>query len=269
MLSRLLRSRKYPPPPFPPERSQALRRGALLSSGRTFSIYVSHMEKACGFPGLDTDWDTPAFTAASRGLGNIPDAGNRFGNILTIRDLERFDTLESIESEFGLLGIFSNIPPRSLQSEALPVIRASPYGPLLARTPQAHKRLRGLRGIQGAQQLTLEMVFRKNATRSTILTRPRFCTPGGLIRRNMCSIHFLWASAIRHTAPGDLILPSFQRPNTNRILKDVLPKSGVMVGSRYTAHAIRRGDANEISRPGSALATIIRAGGWVAGGYKA
>ena len=69
--------------------------------------------------------------------------------------------------------------------------------------------------------------------------------------------------------PDNRFFPALARSNINRIIKASFSKAGISNGATYAAHCYRRGAANEILRSGSSLATIMRAGGWNSGGYKA
>ena len=255
-------------PPFPPTSLIILRWSALFSAGKTFGMYVRHVEKACLLLGLGVDWRSPAVTAAITGLNNAPRLRSRFTNILSFPDLHRFIGHETLQSEFGRLGFLAFLFLLRLQSEALPMRRAFASDPLLPNTPPSGKAVLGLVTIKGEERLVLKLSSRKCTAQTSVLMRPCFCDGGGLFPRSLCPIHALWASVLRSTAPGDLLFPSLAKANINRILKAVLTKAGVVDGSRFSAHCFRRGAANELLRSGSSLATIMKAGGWTSGGYK-
>ena len=176
---------------------------------------------------------------------------------------------ETFESEFGRLGYVSYLFVLRLQSEALPIMYAFDGEPLLSRSGSFAKSTIGLRRIGNEDRIVLRLAFRKNTRAVTIALRPCFCDNGGLVPRSLCPIHSFWAAVTAHTRPGGFLFPTLRSRNVTRILRRSLANAGVLEGNRYTPHCFRRGIANEILRSGSTLATIMRAGGWSSGGYRA
>ena len=61
-------------PHFPPTEEATLARSSFFGAGRSFNIYVAHLEKACPLLGVSTSWKSRAVQTAGFGL---PEAGGR------------------------------------------------------------------------------------------------------------------------------------------------------------------------------------------------
>ena len=72
--------------PFPPHAIYFIRRIALFPQGRTFGMYVNHVETSFSVLGLNVTWRTPAVNAVIAGLANAPNYRVEFPNILSFAD---------------------------------------------------------------------------------------------------------------------------------------------------------------------------------------
>lgn len=174
--------------PFPPT-SRTLRRwSALFRPGRTFSLYLSHIEKVCALLGMGTEWRTPALAAVVRGLANTMVTTPRFHNILSLTDFSLFMRHGRMASEFGQLGYLAFVFVLRLQPEALPLVRTGPDDSLVSRAPHRHKCRIGIHRFGDDWRLVLKLSPRKNTRRVTVAMRPCFCTAGGFLPRSLCPI---------------------------------------------------------------------------------
>ena len=227
--------------PFPPLPATLCQWSTLFRGGRTFSLYLSHLEKVCAVLGVDAHWRTAPVIAAVRGLINLGSARERFHNVLSSEDFQRFMRHETFTSEFGRLGYVSYLFVLRLQSEALPIVYAFDGEPLLSRSGPFAKSTMGLRRVNNEDRLVLRLAFRKNTRSVTIALRPCFCTDGGIVPRALCPIHAFWTAVTAHTRPGEFLFPTYRPRNLTRVLRRALSNAGVSEGHRFTPHCFRRG----------------------------
>ena len=110
--------------PLHPSSLTIARRSAAFAPGRTFGMYVRHVEKAFLLMGMRVEWRTPAVQAAIDGMANAPVSRSRFANILSFVDLHRLLKHDTSATDFGRLGYFSFLFLLRLLSEALPIAMA-------------------------------------------------------------------------------------------------------------------------------------------------
>ena len=200
---------------------------------------------ACALLGLDTPRRTPEAAASAKWLADAPPLGPLFGNISTRADFLRFVRRESFASEIGRVRYVTFVFVLRIQSMVAPLHRAFPHGPILAHTPSARKSLLALRRLRGEQRMALKIDFRKNRKRATIPMRPRLCCPNAWAPWHMFPTHAFWAAALQFTAPGTHC-SYFGRRDANRILRKSRPRAGIQRVASYSAHALRRGSADEL-----------------------
>ena len=58
--------------PFPPTSETVARRSTVFAPGKTYSIYLGHLAKACQLMGIDCSWRYDTVLAAAKGLRNKP-----------------------------------------------------------------------------------------------------------------------------------------------------------------------------------------------------
>ena len=119
------------------------------------------------------------------------------------------------------MGYFSFLFLLRVQSECLPLRRASVLGDLMDRGPAAHPALIGLRDIGREQRISMKLARRENQRYGSILMRPCFCAGSVLVPRHLCPIHTIWPLICQRTEPAALLFPPLQRVNLNLVLKSV------------------------------------------------
>ena len=232
------------------------------------SQYVAHLAKGCQLLDIPTGWHDSPVAAVARGLRKAQDLSFKFPNFIFRPDLIRFLDHETIGAEFGLLGYFSFLFLLRVQSECLPIRRAGFKGDLLKRTPQTPQALIGLGDVNGDRRLVPKLNTRKNCRYGSILMRPCFCEGGVIVPGSLCPIHVAWPAICSRVLPGELISPSLQRANLNRVLKTVMNKLGYPDSERYTTYAFRRGCLMEMKRSNSTVAQIMKTAGWPSAQFK-
>ena len=140
--------------PFPPTTEGVARWSALFPPGKTFSIYLSHLAKACQLLGFDSSWKTDVIIAICKGLKNKPSGKNRFHNSLEPPLLDKIIRKESWASEFARLCFVAYLFMLRLPSEALPLIMAKPEDRLVSTDHSSPHALIGLRNSRGSRDLS-------------------------------------------------------------------------------------------------------------------
>ena len=255
-------------PYYPPTTERVCAWATLFKPGRSFGQYLAHLIKGCQILGISTDWNTAAVAAVCKGLRKAQDLSFQFRNYLSRPCMIRLIEHESLSSEFGILAILSFIFVLRVQSECLPIRRASLEEPLLPRTPQTYQALIGLRETGHDTRLALKLSTRKNTRLGSILTRPCFCRGSILVPSALCPVHAIWPAIRTKVTPNGLLFPSLQGSNLNRILKTTLGKIGLSDAERYTAYAFRRGCLMEMKRAHPTVSEIMRTAGRTSGQFK-
>ena len=254
--------------PFPPSADVVARWSAIFAPGKTYSLYLSHLSKACQLMEIDSSWRTDTVRGIAKGLANKPSLKARFHNSLTPAILDRLMKKESWDSEFARLCFVSFLFMLRLPSEALPLTRALPNELLLSDEAPSAKAVIGLREFMGENRLILKLAKRKNQRSLYTAMRPCFCTPNCLVPAQNCPIHQFWEAVIKHTHPGSPLFPSLQKKNITRIIRRVLSLLDVIDAERYSTHCFRRGAATALLDSGSTLSEIMKTGGWASGSFR-
>ena len=255
-------------PHFPPTSDRVCVWGTLFQPGGSFTQYVAHLAKACQLLDIATDWRDSSAVAVPRGLRKAHDLSFKFGNYIFRPDLVRFIEHERIESEFGLLGFLSFLFLLRVQSECLPIRRGGINDRILERTPRDSPALLGIREFHGETRLVLKLNTRKNCRYGIILMRPCFCDGGVLVPGSLCPIHAVRPAIRGRVLPGELISPSLQGSNINRILKAVFSKIGPPDAEKYTTYAFRRGCLVGLKRSQSTVSQITKTAGRPSARFK-
>ena len=254
---------------FPPSADVVLQWSAVFSPGRTFGMYVSHLDKACQLLGFSSDWRSSAVTGAIKGLANAMDLSLKFDNYMNLTLFRRVITAETLSTDFGKFMYLSFLFVLRGPSEALPAQRAPLTTKLDSKILQAEKALLGLRKLaDGSIRLILKLNKRKNFRGSVPLMRPCFCGSQHFVSNGLCPVHDFWP-LVAHLAPKAFIMPSLQKSNLNRILKAILTKLNVEEAARYSTHCFRRGAAMELLNLGTTLAVIMKTAGWNSAAFRA
>ena len=254
--------------PFPSTTEIVARWRALFKPGKTYSIYLGHLSKACNLMGFDSSWKNEVIHAIAKGLKNKPSGKNRFHNSLEPPILDRILRHESWNSEFARLCYVTYLFMLRLPSESLPLTRALADGRLLSTDPSSTPATIGLREFQGEQRLVIKLNKRKNTKNTFIATRPCFCGENALLPRHNCPIHRFWKAVLANTEPGGKLFPTFEGGDFSRVLRKVLLKLNIADSERYSSHCFRRGAATAILNSGATLSEIMRTGGWASSSFK-
>ena len=255
-------------PYFPPTNANVKRWGSLFNPGKTFGLYVNHLAKACQILDIATDWYGNSVRAIARGLFNVQDLSAKFDNFIFKEIFAALIRHEGLDTEIGRLFYVSFVFLLRVQSEGLPMKRASSIDRLSDKSPTNDQSLIAIRDVAGEDRLILKLRTRKNIRHNSIIMRPCFCNGSVIATRGLCPVHDFWPAVRRATDIGSYLFASIRRKNLNRILKASLTSIEVTDAHRYSLRGFRRGCIMEIKRSGSTLGVILGTGGWAAAGYK-
>ena len=255
---------------FPPKTHNVLRWSSFFHPGKTFSLYLAHLGKACQLLNISLSWWTEAVKGVAKGLENAYDASLLFENYIFKQLFRSLIAHETLQSESGRLFYLAYVFILRLPSEALPAVRAPPNALLLNRSRLPFQSALGLRELpNGEQRLVLKLKTRKHVRGGAVLMRPCFCDSDTLASRGICPIHDFWRVILTETASGQQLFPSLIKRNINRILKGTLKTMNVEDAHSYSTHAFRRGASMELKRTDSTLAQVLKTVGWNSGTYRA
>ena len=244
---------------FPPTYANVKRWGSLFNHGKTFGLYVNHLVKGCQISDIATDWDN-SIRAADKGLQNIQDLSVKFDNFAPKEIFVALIRHEGLDTEIGRLFYVAFIFLLRVQSEGLPMQRASSSDRLLDKSPISAHPIIGLRYIAGEDRLVLKLKTRRNVRHGSVLTRPCFCSGNIIAGKGMCPIHDFRPAVRRATPIGSPLFDGIRRRNLNRIPKASLTSLDVIDANRYSVRCFRRLRIMGIKRPGPTLGVILGSG---------
>ena len=246
-----------------------IRWGACFNPGKNFSLYLSHLGKACQLLNIPPAWYNNAVRGVARGLENAQDLILKFENYIFKTLFRKLIAHESIRSECGRLFYLAYVFILRLPSEALPAVRAGPHEPLLARAKLSRQSALGLRTFPGGgQRLVLKIRTRKHMRGGAVLRRPCFCDSDTLSTRGICPIHDFWRIIRESTQWGEPPFPSLLKRSSNRIPKGALSTMGVTEAFSYSAHAFRSGASMKLKRCSDTLAHVVKTIGWISATFR-
>ena len=234
----------------------------VFNPGRSFGQYFPHLAKACQILGIPTDWSDAAVGALAKGLRNAQDLSFQFDSYISRPCLLRMLQREPPNSEFGALCLLSFNFLLRVQSECLPIRRATTSEPLPERTPNAFPDLIGVRDTRHDSRLILKLSARKNSRYGAILMRPCFCWGGILAPDSLFPVRAIWPAIRARVLPEELLAPSIHRANLNSALKATLGRIVFGQAGRYTTYAFRLGCLVGVNRAKSTMSEIMRSAGW-------
>ena len=253
--------------PFPPSAEIIREWSATFKAGRTFSMYLRHVEKACQILNFKSDWFTPEIRALAKGLQNSHREDTRFENFISKNQMSSIIRHFSMKDQHVQLWYLSFIFLLRTVNEGLPLRRAPTDADLLNKeVPAADTNLIGIRTVSGTKKLVIRLKTRKNSRSGAILIRNCVCTGGR--KEVLCPLHSFWEFIQANIQRGEPLFPDISKSAVNKVLKKKLSLLNFESAKRFSSHAFRRGAAMEIQGSGSSMGQIMRAGGWSSSAFK-
>ena len=132
-------------PYFPHTSANVIKWRSLFHPGRAFSLYLSHLWKACHLLNIHPSRYNSSVGGVANGLENARGFGLKFENYIFKKLPIRPIAHESLESEDGRLFYIYYVFIHRLPSESLPAVWAYPHDSLLTRSRIPHQAAQGLR----------------------------------------------------------------------------------------------------------------------------
>ena len=145
--------------PYSPPSDDIVRKWpSVFAPGRTFGMYISHLEEAFQLLGYSSEWRSPALAGAAKGLVNAMDMCLEIDNSMNRTCARRVTIAETLRTDFGE---FTHSPFFLVlrgPSEALPEKSDPPTATMDTPPLQADQSLLGLRKLaDGSTRLILKM----------------------------------------------------------------------------------------------------------------
>ena len=207
-------------PYYPPTSARVFEWASLFNPGSSFGQYLARLIKGCHILGIPTDWNGDRVAAASKGLRQAQDLSFKFENYNFRASPRRFARHETLRSEFEMLGYLSFLFLIRVQSEGLPIQRASLLEPLLTKCPKRAQAYIGLRDIGGGISTDSQTTHPEKHTRyGPIMMRPRFCSGSILVPASLCPVHIAWPIIRERVLPNELFFSASSENQPHPVLK--------------------------------------------------
>ena len=255
---------------FPPTEEAVLAWSAYFGAGRTFQMYLPHLEKACSMLGYDLSWKTRAVVQAAKGLAK---AGDRIhepkpavSKALFVRIMNRNPINEPFVQAVWVSWMFL----LRVQSECLQLVRQLPHERMDEDTVLQSPAVIGLE----KGQLVIKLHRRKHMPGGARMVRKCICRryPEGSLEIHVpqlfCPVCSFWESMRRRVMTGEKLFPNITGSTFVSSLRCMARQLGWEKSERLGAHSIRRGAARAILDAGGTFAQLLKAGQWHSSAYR-
>ena len=204
-----VRFRKLARRPFFPVAEATVKiRPATFNPGKTFKMYLAHIQKACFFLNIPADRVSPSILTIADGIAIAQVRSIQFPNLIRFGDLAQLLKHSPMRGEFGQRAFVSYISPPMVPPEALQLVRAFPNGSITDYKKQDKKPLIGVRTYNNTSLLVIMSAFRKNIRNGRIPIRHCICNElGNSMARAWCPIRAAWPNIQKRVKPSNYIPP--------------------------------------------------------------
>ena len=108
-------------PRFPPTEEGVLAWSSFFGAGRSFKIYVAHLEKACLLLGVDASWKSKAVATAGHGLSKAGDRSFSPRPAISRSQLCELVMSRSLQDDLALIALIGWSFLLRIPSECLPL----------------------------------------------------------------------------------------------------------------------------------------------------
>ena len=98
--------------------------------------------------------------------------------------------------------------------------------------------------------MEIALTMRKNLSPEAIFRRPPLRDLVNRNPRGLFPAHVTWPQICTRVRPGELLIPTYNDHNGNRIIKKGVGIIQIPAAERYTAHAFRRGAVDGLMETG-------------------
>ena len=255
---------------FPPTEEGVLAWSSFFGAGRSFKIYVAHLEKACLLLGLDTSWKSRAIATAGYGLAKAGDRSFAPRPAISRPQLCELITARSLQDGLALIALIGWSFLLRIPSECLPLCRQQAGEDLETEERLARRAVIGLSG----GRLIIKLNRRKHMAAGSRLIRACICDEYASdslelhIPQLLCPVCQLWP-AIRQRAPvGGALFEGWTGKRVLSELRFFAEGRGWPRANKLGTHSFRRGAARAILEAGGSFSQLLRSGQWHSSAYQ-
>ena len=255
---------------FPPTEEGVLAWSSFFGAGRSFKIYVAHLEKACLLLGTDTSWKTRAVITAGYGLSKAGDRSFAPRPAISRSQLCELVSARSLQDGLALIALIGWSFLLRIPSECLPLCRQQAGEDLESEERLARRAVIGLQG----GKLIIKLNKRKHMATGSRMARACICedySPASLelhIPQLLCPVCQLWP-AIRQRVPvGGALFEGWTGKRVLAELRYFAEGREWPRAARLGTHSFRRGAARAILDAGGSFAQLLRSGQWHSSAYQ-
>ena len=268
MLGLLLRRRSETH--FPPTEEGVLAWSSCFGAGRSFKIYVAHLEKACLLLGVGASWKSKSVTIAGHRLSKT--GGRPFSPrpAISRSQLCELATSRPLQDDLALTALIGRPFLLRIPSECLPLCRQQAGGDLDSEEQLARRAVIRLPGTK----LVIKLNRRKHMASGSRLVRACICDEytrdslGLHIPQLLCPGRQLWTAIKQKTPVGEPLLPGRNGKRVLSGLRDFAAGREWPRGGKLGTHSFRRGAARAIPEAGGSFSQLLRSGQWRSSAYR-
>ena len=255
---------------FPPTEEAVLAWSAYFGAGRTFQMYLPHLEKACIMMGHSLSWKTRAVTQAAKGLAKAGDRIQEPKPAVSKALFMKIISRNPMNAPFVQAVWVSWIFLLRVQSECLQLVRQMPHEKMDAETILQSPAVIGLE----KGQLVIKLHRRKHMAEGSRMVRKCICHkyPTGSLEIHVpqlfCPVCSFWENMRRRVMCGEKLFPGITGSTFTHSLRSMARQFGWEKAEKLGTHSIRRGAARAILAAGGTFAQLLRAGQWHSSAYR-
>ena len=107
-----------------------------------------------------------------------------------------------------------------------------------------------------------KLAWRRDLSSGCIIRRPFFCALPVPRAASLCPVHTFWPLIRRRVEPGAQLFSLAKRRNFNLTSNAVFSEMGIPDAGRYSSHAARWGDTQELTESGPPWSAAASSGLW-------
>ena len=236
----------------------------------TYTQYISHLKVACDLIKSPTGWYDDA--KVSRMRDGIKKSALIFKGPKMAVSFD-FAVNMALRVQGGLperfFCVLTWVFMLRARSEASGLVRA-PDEFFIDRFTQVNHQ--GVIGLVD-NNLVIRLRSRKNRIGGDVIERACVCQGAGGVNAHvpavMCPVHTLWPWVTNRARPGERIFNDNISYTASVWLRVAAEAQSIERPDKYTLHSLRRGAAQSLVARGGDLATLLRAGSWKSGAFRA
>jgi hypothetical protein len=234
---------------FPAEQQDVLAFQCIFRNVATYTQYLNHLRFAHRLLRMLTPWYDPIVKQVERGARKLQPMVTERPALLAPQVRAVIQAAKNRNDvEMATIYAVARLFLLRVPSEGLPLQRNGPHSHIEVEDSEAY--------------VTLHR--RKNSNKPALIHRSCVCRNEGV---SLCAVCSLQAWMERN--PSDNNIFNISTHTFLKYFRRDLAEAGIANPERYGSHAFRRGMARDIILAGGTLGTLLAAGQWSSGAYKA